>query len=241
MSIRSFSLAACTLALASVAFAGDMQPLMTVKGKQLMNEEFTGSSLPPTWKAAKGKWTIEDGALRGDELAADKHAAVAGADLKHANAIYQFDFKFSPTAKGAAFSLNNAKGHVCRVTLARDGFSLNKDGSKTDKADTAKKLDSCKVDFQNGQWYTMIVEINGDEMLARVDDQHFALGSDAKLNGEKTIVRFPITGEGMYFDNVKVWEATANPDWTATKSKLESAHPAKLDAPQPAKKAAKKK
>ncbi|QOV87809.1 LamG domain-containing protein [Humisphaera borealis] len=236
----ALSFAASVLALSPVAvFADevkDMPTLLATRGKQVLADDFSSPTMDAKWKPAKGKWDIKDGALHGVEVASDMHAAAIRTDLKHGNAVYQFDFKFE-NGKVIHLSINGAKGHICRVTISPDGFQVRKDGSKTDTTDKPALLDSCKMAFEQGKRYTMVVECVGNEMIARVDDAHFAFGSDAKVASEKTNFGFPISGEGS-IDNVRVWEASANPDWAKTKEKLTSEHPPKMAPAVPARKPA---
>ena len=167
-------------------------------------------------------------------VASDMHAAAVRTQLAHADAIYQFDVRFDG-GKGVHLSVNGAKGHLFRVTLTPAGFQVRKDGSKTDEADKPALLDSCKMTFEPGKWYTMVVEACGNEVLARADERHFAFGADAKLASAKTNFGFPVTGDAVSIDNVRVWEATPSPAWPAAKEKLAAEHPAKLDPARPVK------
>lgn len=211
----------------------DMDTLLTTRGKQVMSDDFSKPSLDSKWKPAKGKWEIKDGALKGTELASDMHPAVIHAPIAQTDGVYQFDFCFEG-GKATHLSLNGAKGHICRVIISPTGFQVRKDGSKTDEKDKGVLLDSCKMNFEKGKWYTMIVETSGKEVLARVDDKHFAFGEDDKVASPKAMFGFPVSGDSVCIDNVKVWEATPNSKWAATKEKLKSEHPEKMPAAKPA-------
>jgi hypothetical protein len=223
---------------AFAAESKDMEAMMCTRGKQVLSEDFSGPSLDSKWKPAKGKWEIKDGALKGVEVAADMHAAVIHTPIKQTDGIYQFDFRFDG-GKQTHLSLNGAKGHICRVTITPNGFQVRKDGAKNDEKDKGVLLDSCKMNLEKGKWYTMIVETSGKEILARVDDKHFAFGADDKVANEKQMLGFPVTGDSVCIDNVKVWEATPNPAWAKTKEKLSADHPEKMPTPKPAAAAAK--
>jgi hypothetical protein len=239
---RWFAAACFTCSLSApaalAADAKDPETLMTVRGKQVLADDFSGPSIDSKWKPGKGKWEIKDGALKGVEVAADMHAATIHTPIKQTDGVFQFDFRFDG-GKTTHLSLNGAKGHICRVTITPGGFQVRKDGSKTDTADKPALLDSCKMPFEKGKWYTMVVEVSGKEMLARVDDKHFAFGQDDKVASAKAMMGFPASGDSTCFDNVKVWEATANPAWAKTKEKLTAEHPEKMAAPKPAAAAAK--
>jgi len=241
MRVLALSLVASCFGLAPCAVAASETPeirtLMTIKGKELMADNFSSATLDGRWKTAKGKWAIKDGVLHGTEVAADMHAASIRTDLAHTDAIYQFDFRFDQ-GKVIHLSINGAKGHICRVTISPNGFVLKKDGSKQDAADKPVVLDSCRFAFEHGKTYTMVVEVLGSEVLARLDDKQYGLGGDQKLKSAKTNFGFPISGEGS-IDNLKVWEAKPNSDWPKIREKLTAEHPPKLPTP-PARPANKK-
>lgn len=232
LSLVASCFAASTAGL-SAGDAKDPPTVMTVRGKQLLADDFSKPAIDPRWTAGKGKWEVKDGALRGVEVAADKHAATVRTSLPHADAVYQFDVRFDAGGKVAHLSINAAKGHVARVTITPGGFQVRKDASKTDPADKAVVLDSCKMTFDPGTWYTMVVEVSGTEMLARVGDKHFAFGADAKLATPKANIGLPVSGDGVSLDNVKVWEAAANPDWAKAKQKLSAEHPERMSPATP--------
>lgn len=225
-------------AAAVAAESKDLEPMLTVRGKQVLSDDFSSPSIDSKWKPGKGKWEIKDGALKGVEVAADMHAATIHTPIKQTDGIYQFDFRFDG-GKQTHLSLNGAKGHICRVTITANGFQVRKDGAKNDEKDKGILLDSCKMTFEKGKWYTMIVETSGKEMLARVDDKHFAFGDDEKVATAKAMMGFPVTGDSVCIDNVKTWEATPNPAWAATKEKLKADHPEKMTPAKPAAAAAK--
>jgi hypothetical protein len=210
------------VALATVLQAEDLKPQMCERGKLLLSEDFTTGPLGADWRALKGKWEIADGALKGAELPADNHAAVLGRDLKCRNIVAQFDFKFTG-AKSMAFSLNFAKGHVCRVTITLAGFTVAKDKAGKNSDDKGAKLDAVKCTFAPGEWHTMLVEVCGKEMLACVDGKLTGFGAHDGIDVDKTSVRFPVAGDSVSIKNVRIWEAQPASGWEAAKKKLEAA------------------
>jgi hypothetical protein len=211
-------------AMMSAGYAGELKPLMCEQGKLLMSEDFTVGPLSQDWKVAKGKWDVVDGTLKGAELDADHHPAVLDHALKCHNLIAQFSFKFAG-GKSMALSFNNTNGHVCRVTITPAGFTVQKDKAGKNTSDQPAKLDAVKYTFTPGEWYTMLVEICGREMLARVDDKNMGFGSNDGVDVDKTSVRFPVAGDSVFIKNLRIWEAQIKSDWDATKKKLKTDHP----------------
>jgi hypothetical protein len=189
---------------------------LTVRGKLLCSEDFSSPELSADWKVAKGKWEIAEGALRGAELASDMHAAVIKHPLPSKDVVLQFSFKFGG-AKSLACSFDG-KGHVCRVVLTPTGFQVRRDVAKG-SGEKPVVLGKGAIDL-SGDRHTMLIEILGKEMLAQVDDKVFAFGENDGVDADKKTFGFPTSGESISIDDVRVWEATPNPEWAANRQKL---------------------
>jgi hypothetical protein len=191
--------------------AAEMKPLMCKRGALLFSDDFSEGPVAKNWRAVKGQWDIAGGALKGVELKADNHAAAVRHAMNFHDAIFQFSFKLDG-ARMAAFMLNTKGGHVCRVILNPSGFALNKDGNPA-KQEKAVALATVKTPLNAGQWYTMLVEVQGSQMLARIDDGHVGFGERAGINVDKNDFGMPVAGDSASFRNIRVWEALPNPDF----------------------------
>ncbi len=214
----------CTIIFLAAQFqamAADapMTGLLTTRGKLLLCDDFSAAKVADNWSAAKGQWDLVKGALRGTELKADHHAASIRTDIELPTTLaLQFDFRFDGgTVIHCSF---NGKGHICRATLTPSGFVIKGEKVKKDADDKAVTVGQVQQSFDPGKWYTMLIEIDGEQMVARVDDDHVAFGSDAKIARGKSNVGFPMAGVSSQIDNLKIWAATSNAAWTATKAKL---------------------
>lgn len=208
---------AMLLALALQDPRPDLAARLSTRGKLLFSDDFSSGALGAEWKPLKGAWDIADGVLRGKEKAEDKHAAVLKYLRPYRNLAVQFSFKFDG-AKQASLSMDG-KGHVCRVVLTPKGFTLRKDGS-ADKSVKAVDLGKSEVELKAGEWHTMLVEVVGSEFLAQLDDKAVVFGANAGIDVDKASIGFPVSGEGFVIDDVRVWEATVNPEWPALREKL---------------------
>src|SRR4051812_21921939 len=114
------------LLLVPLVFAGaadsQSKTLLAERGKLLFSDDLNKAPDGKEWRAAKGKWEVADGVLRGAELPADNHGAVSRHTLQFKDAVLQYDVKLDG-AKGTTLSINDAKEHVCRVLLAPTGFT----------------------------------------------------------------------------------------------------------------------
>ena len=230
-------LTAVTLFAVAQLQAADPKTLMTERGKLLFSDDLSKPIEKPEkaakakgkapaaeaagWRMAKGKWETVDGALKGAELKADMHGAVARYPLKFKDVVIQYDVQVNG-CKMTTLSINDAKEHLCRVLINKDGFTAQKDDHDHEGPDKAVKFGTEKVDIKPGAWKTVVVEIKGNEMVTQIDGKVIA-GSHEMINSEKANFGFTVAGESASFRNVKVWEALPNEGWDKTKTGLKVA------------------
>ncbi|MCA9084282.1 MAG: DUF1080 domain-containing protein [Planctomycetaceae bacterium] len=182
-----------------------LEPKLTQVGKATVIESFD-SPLSKTAAAVKGEWKVVDGTLVAKELAADKHAAVLNYQKPNRNSVVRFSFKIDGSTEGLHFSLNHAKGHLFRVVVTPTGLSINLDKDKKDPASKAKVLATAKGKFEQGQWYTMLVEMVHDKVSVQTDNGLAVEASDPKLDTDKPNYRFVMKGDSLSIDDLEIWE-----------------------------------
>jgi hypothetical protein len=196
----------------------DAKPDVCSKGPMLLTEDFPGNELEKGWITPKGTWTVADGVLKGVEKAEDHHPAVISHPIKAHDLIAQFSFRFDG-AKLLAFSLNNAKGHVCRAQITLASVALQKDKPNEKSDEKAVSLDKQTVEIKPGEWHTMVVTVCGKQMIASLDGKQVAAGSNAGVDVDKTSVRFPTAGAGVSLKEIRVWEAVPSESGAKTVEK----------------------
>ena len=190
------------------AFAGksaDLKPVLAKPGSVTVDDSFNASALAKPWAIAKGDWQVRDGALTGREKKEDAHAAVLTLGQPNRNSILRFSFKLDGT-KGLGLSFNHAKGHLFRVNITADGVTLLKDKDKKDPASKGEQLGKAAGKFEQGEWYTMLVEVQGGKVSVQADNGVKLTGANPALDVDKTGYRF-VTGASVALDDVKAWEA----------------------------------
>jgi hypothetical protein len=208
---------------ASVAVAAEpsaeAETLMCQRGKLLLSDDFD-KPLGQNWRALKGQWEVVNGAMQGSELTADMHGAVIRNSLSLRNVVIQYSFLLEG-AKTTSFSINDAKGHNSRVAITSTGFTARKDDHDHAGPDEAVVLQAVKTPIAEGQWHTLVIEINGPEFLARLDGKQIAYGSHAAIDVDKTNIGLTVGGQSASFKNLRIWEASPKADWPATKARIE--------------------
>ncbi|MCA9267372.1 MAG: hypothetical protein KDA41_02830, partial [Planctomycetales bacterium] len=85
--------------------------------------------------------------------------------------------------------------------------------------DEAVQLQKVDVAVAEGQWHTLVIELSGPELLARLDGKQVAYGTHAAIDVAKTNIGLTVGGQSVSFKNLRVWEATAKADWPTTRAK----------------------
>jgi hypothetical protein len=228
------------LAAALPAFAADA-PLLAIPGK-VIYESKLDTGLPAPWKAAKGKWESAEGALRGSEKPEDKHGAVARLPNKLGDFIAEYEVKLDG-ARSTTFTVNAVKDHMARIMIGPSFVQIQRDDNDHEGPDKAVVYGRFKADMKPGTWHKVRMEMVGDTMLGQVDDI-IAAGSSELFKQARVAPGFTVAGQSAEFRNLKITEATLNPEWEKVKATLpkgEKAPPAKRPGGTAANKPGKKK
>lgn len=223
--------------------AADAAPSLAKEGKQLFSDNFDRTEMAPKWKVGKGFFTVKDGVITVAENPEDHHGAYAYVtpNFLYKDIIAEFSVKLDG-AKACSLMVNDSKykashaGHILKATLStgkvnvadwKFGYMQNEIFDKMKdpavSADEKKKLrESIKdksADFKTevdlSQWHAVRVEIVGDEMLVSLDGKPAAyLKSEGIAHPTKNAIGFEVGGKSVEIKEMKVWEATANSDWS---------------------------
>lgn len=210
--IQRLSLIAVVLGLAvspSLCVAAKNAPLkpkLIEPGKVALEESFSGESLGKLWTQSKGAWTATDGVVNGKEKAEDKHAAVLTCRIPNHNSAIKLSFKLGK-AKQFHVSYNKAKGHLFRVIIDEKGLVVRTDKpSKTSKI-SPKTLAKAEVKFQPNEWHTLLIEVQGQNVVVQTDNGVTLKGHHDSLDVAKPNYRFILRGEGLQLDDITITQA----------------------------------
>lgn len=204
--ITRILLATATLSAAAFgAKSADLAPVLAKPGPVTVDENFSASDLGKLWNVAKGNWEVKGGTLVGSEKKEDSHAAVLTLGQKNHDSVIRFSFKFDGT-DNLSLSYNHAAGHLFRVNIAKDGVTIMKDGDKKNPAIKPAQLAKAEATFAQGQWYTMLVEVQGTTVAVQTDNGVKLSGAHDALNVDKTGYRFVVKGASVALADVKAWE-----------------------------------
>ncbi len=175
-------------------------------GELRIEDRFDGDKLDSDWIVTKGTWQVVDGTLVGQEEPADKHAAVLTLKKPNRNSAIKFSFQLNGI-NTFTLSLNHARGHLFRVVIREDSVAIVKDKNKRDPQSRVKQLAKSPAAFEPSAWYTLLVEIDGDKVSVRTDNDITVSASDPSLNVDKPSYRFVTRGKSLALDDLLVWDS----------------------------------
>lgn len=215
MKLPFFSL--LILGASLIAASAADKPLLAIPGKTIYESSLNTAPAAP-WKAAKGAWELKDGVWRGSEKPEDKHGAVTRLPDKLTNFVAEYEFKFEG-AKSTSLSINAVKDHMARIMITPTSVTVQRDDNDHEGPDKVVVFGRFTADFQPGTWHKVRLEMVGDTMLGQVDDK-IAYGSNDLFKTDKMTPGFTVGGQSVDFRNLKISEATANPEWESVKVAL---------------------
>ena len=172
-------------------------------GDLVLADSFDRTEPGDMWDQVRGEWKIVNGEVIGKELSKDKHAAVFHCLKQNRDSIVRFSFKLDG-AQGFHFSLNHKRGHLFRVLVSADGLVVRTDRDKKDDSSKSEVLGTAKGTFEQGKWYTMQVEMVGDQVSVVTDNGLAVRGRHPRLDTEKHHYRFILKGEFLVLDDLQV-------------------------------------
>jgi hypothetical protein len=205
------------------------KPLLAVPGKVIYESKLDTAPAAP-WKAAKGKWELVDGVMRGSEKPEDMHGAVTRLPNKLPDFVIEYEFKFEG-GKSTSLTVNAVKDHMARINITPKSVTVQRDDNDHEGPDKAVVFARFPADLSPGTWHKVRMEMVGDTMLGKVDDLT-AWGSNDLFKQDRMSPGFTVAGQSVDFRNLKITEATLNPEWESVKATLPK--PGEKVAPAPA-------
>lgn len=222
--------------LAAASFAEESAApatLLTVRGKLLKEEPFDEQASIAKgnkrgWYIYKGKYEIAGGQMKVSEQKEDGHHPAMSCKMPMKNLVMQCKFRVGD-AKWLGLSLDNGKlkEHIFRAMVNPKALTIRR-MSGMGPTTKGELIVEKKFAFDPAKWYTLVVELSGNEVCAQIPEAQIAIyGAHEAIAAEKDRFEFISGGENAYFDELKIWEAEPNPKWAENKAKLPPPAPVK--------------
>lgn len=211
-----------------------LEPLISRKGALLFEDRFDGAQAKPEWKALHGtRWQVEGGAYKGIpstvefQSSRDNHTGATPSMTLQVGAretILEMSFRLSGDLKQAHIGWNEGPtstttGHIFRLLLGTEsGVSLQKDRNSQIEGDKDQITVTSDWKLESDRWYTVMLETQGEEVVAQVAGGPTLIMKHARLDVPKAWGNFKARGQkgNIEYDDVQVWESlplTLNRSW----------------------------
>ena len=195
----------------------ELATLMCERGQLMIDNRMDQAAMDNDWQGFQpGLWTCEAG--QGVKVTAvpGEHPPYRIRKFDLTDCVLQVSFKFDGVDE-VGFGFDNDQGqHLMGCHLRPDSISLNrcpiigKDRNDDDIAHATVKL-------ERGVWHTLVWEIHGTEMLARVDDLPPVYGQVDGIDCYKTYTAFftgAVPGKFIHVGRFRAWQAAnQKSDW----------------------------
>ena len=194
-------------------FGATPEPVLGKKGKLLLEENFETGALPNGWNKNTGALAVAGGVLHASQLAIDNHIGAFRKLLPLQDCAIQLDFKFSgATTFHVGFDPSpgelKKQGHLFSLAITPAGWTLTEHNDKADPASKNVARGKAATTFPQGQWFTLLLEVKGDDVVARVDGKEALRATAKDFHVKKPGLVFRVggkDGQEILVDNVKVW------------------------------------
>jgi hypothetical protein len=165
-------------------------------------------------------WTVEDGALvRNDLPGQNKRIFIQKPTFGNTRISVDFCFRGAEELR----IMTGTPGHYNAVVLVwPNGFRVTT--ARDESVPYYPTIHGeCAAEFKPDEWHTLVIDIHGDEIVARVDDdEHFLVGKHPILNRERTYFAFQVDRPSAAFDNIRIHDVDPSPlrTWEVTRNTL---------------------
>jgi hypothetical protein len=114
-------------------------------------------------------------------------------------------------------------GHISSLQLHfRTGASLSKKKNTKKQGDADEALASNEWKPKPGQWYHVLQEMRGDEVVVQIEGGPTLIAKHPRFATAKTWLSLSTWGSGgtVSYDDVQIWKAEPNPEWENIRAKL---------------------
>jgi len=217
LALMSIVFGAATLAAADTAKVSPPETKLVTPTTLITAAKFDqASSLAqkgkPGWRGGIGEWEVKDGVLHAkDEKPSaarpNGHEAVCEYVTEATDLVFTAQFKLG-TAPHVGFvcrDTNNPNHHLGRIMVTPDKVWLQQ-MSGIAKQTKKEILQTIETKFDPKQWYSITIEVRGDEWLAKVGP-HTLTARHERFKAPKGRIGLVAKGEGAQFKDVAIWHA----------------------------------
>lgn len=208
-----------------------LQAWLAQPGKLVVEDDFEDSATVTERWFFKEHWTVDKGVLLRTEIEG-KNQRVFVKKPSYGDCFIGLRFAFQGANEIRVMTGTPGKYNAV-VTLWPNGFRVSSARDETVPY-FPTVLGECAFDFEKGTFYTLAIEIVGEEIVVRVDDDHAVTGSHPILKRTRDYFAFQVDQPGAAFDEVVLRRADAQvAGWKERQGKLAAIQKGRLWLPHP--------
>lgn len=182
---------------------------MTRSGNAIFQDSFSPQLVSNRWSVTEN-YTVDNGTLvRTEHTDGEERIFLKKPEYK--DVVVKFDFQFKGT-QDIRFLTGTSGKYNAVVHIHPDRFFIQTAVDQTVPYFPAIH-GICAFNFQQDKWYTMTVEIAGDEVIAHIDRKHFAYAQHPIIDRTRTYFAFQTATPGAVLDNVQLLQGFKLKDW----------------------------
>ncbi len=188
-----------------------LKPLLTTVANQIFSDHFSSSNLASEWNP-NGIWNLAQSFVTATNSGGHQSSLLRS--FNATNLAFLYSFRFSGADEVGMSFRTHASGDHLHLLAARatpSGFELEVPARTT--------RDQVAFKFQQGTWYTALVEVADGETLIQLSNGCVLYApKTASLDIPKTQLALAVSNGSGSFDNVQMWQASASSSWPAKKA-----------------------
>jgi len=207
---------------------GPLEPWLARPGAEVIREDFSPGKISDRWFFTEW-WATGDGLLLRNELPG-KNKRLFWKKPVYRDSVISLSFSFRGAEEIRLMSGTPGKYNFV-ILLRRDHFRVN-----TASDSTVPHLPSiqgeCAFRFAPEKWYRLQVEVLGEEILARIDDEHFVVGRHPIIDRERSYFALQVDGPSAAFDRVRLNKGAVVDGWAKRRARLEKTQAGRVAVPR---------
>jgi len=192
-------------------------PLLTEPTRLYFADHFSGPASERIHY--NGDWSAEDGVLKRLDTGSE-NTRVFLRDAEYGEALIRFDFQLGRSRD--IRMITGSHGHYNAVVHIRPDHFFIQTAKDESGPYFSYRHGECAFAFDPKRWYTMTVEIIGDQMVAHVDHNHVAYATHPILRKDRTYFAFQVDDRPAAFDNVQIFQVRPHRDQAANLAHIRS-------------------
>lgn len=194
-------------------------PMLTEMRQLKFADHFSSQRASERWFFNKD-WSVEEGVLKRSETG-ESTTRIFLRDTEYQDVVIRFDFQLGEA--NDVRLMTGCDGHYNAVIHIRPDHFFVQTAADQSGPYFSYRHGECAFNFDSSQWYTMTVEIIGDQLVAHLDHEHLVYAKHPILNKQRTYFALQVDEQAAMFDNIQLIRAAEHPKQNQNLAQIKNA------------------